>query len=531
MIRRVLFAVLVVAAASSAQAQGIEFRPASASSADIAAPSPSSATYAADIVSNGTFTGSATGWTLGGGGGAPDWAYSANAVSHASGGGTATLVPSTPLSITAGGIYSLKFTVSGYSSGTLSASLGGTNIATTFVQANGSYQFIVVAATTGNLIFTPSNTLAATLDTVSVEQITAPAAASLTLRDASGFDVEQRSSGTGGNYFAGQQAGRYATGQNNVGIGLYTLRNLGAGTQNTIVGSQSGGSVHGSSNNSCVGYSCGNWAGASNACVGQACLQNMQLSSYSVGLGALTGAASGPQKYDYCIAVGYSAKCTASNQAVIGSDAASAGITELYAGHGVTKASPGTFSLRGTGGSGSNNAAGDLEVAAGLSTGTGKVGQVIISTAAVGTSGSTAQTKIARQFIGAVLQPSNNSATTAASCACATDSACAVLVEYGVEVNDGASHHQQQETGSVVCNVINTNGAFSQGGTNGCTKFGNQQVISASGGTLAVTWTMTGANPALVQVNSNTGTITPASGYPKVTYTVKNLTSQACTAP
>src|SRR6185295_7354043 len=81
-----------------------------------------------ELTTNGTFTGNATGWTLGAAGGAPDWAYSgSNNVTHGNGGGTNTLVPTTPLTIAAAGVYKVGFVLSGVTAGSVTVSVGGTN--------------------------------------------------------------------------------------------------------------------------------------------------------------------------------------------------------------------------------------------------------------------------------------------------------------------------------------------------------------------------------------------------------------------
>ena len=70
------------------------------------------ASFGSELVTNGTFTGDATGWTLGAGGGAPDWAYAANNVTHGDGGGTTALQPSTPLTFASGSRYLVSVVLS-----------------------------------------------------------------------------------------------------------------------------------------------------------------------------------------------------------------------------------------------------------------------------------------------------------------------------------------------------------------------------------------------------------------------------------
>ena len=112
------FALAALVMGGSAHGQEINFRPASSgSSTDLTAANTLGTAYGADMVTNGTFTGNATGWTLGLADGAPDWAYSSNTVTHANGGGTATLEPSTPLTVVAGRTYRITFTLSALTAG------------------------------------------------------------------------------------------------------------------------------------------------------------------------------------------------------------------------------------------------------------------------------------------------------------------------------------------------------------------------------------------------------------------------------
>jgi hypothetical protein len=89
-------------------------------------------------------------------------------------------------------------------------------------------------------------------------------------------------------------------------------------------------------------------------------------------------------------------------------------------------------------------------------------------------------------------------------------------------------HHHAADTDSehLQAGVISY-GVTNKGGTianNTTTKAVNQQAATA--GTLTVTWTITAANPALIQVNANSS-LTPSTGYPRVTFVLENLSQQA----
>ncbi len=111
-------------------------------------------------VSNGTFTGNASGWTT-----TTWWAYSSNKISHSSN-GTGTLSQANIVSFW--DYVCLVFTISNLTVGTVSVSLGGVSVGT--FSANGIYTRKVRAVSSGALIFTPSNTARFDLDNISVKQ-------------------------------------------------------------------------------------------------------------------------------------------------------------------------------------------------------------------------------------------------------------------------------------------------------------------------------------------------------------------------
>lgn len=111
------------------------------------------------LLSNGTFTGNSTGWTL-----AEGWAYGSNAVAH-SGNGTGTLAEDAFAAIV-GHTYEVKYTISSWTVGTVTPSIGGTN--GTAVGADGTYTERIVATTTAGITFTPTNTARLTIDAISV---------------------------------------------------------------------------------------------------------------------------------------------------------------------------------------------------------------------------------------------------------------------------------------------------------------------------------------------------------------------------
>jgi hypothetical protein len=113
-----------------------------------------------DKVANGNFTGNATGWTL-----AAGFTYNANAVDK-DGDGTGVLEQD--IDAKTDELYTLVFTISSLTVGTVTASIGGTS--GDEVSANGTYTQYIRAVDTTNLKFTPSNTARFTIDTIAVHK-------------------------------------------------------------------------------------------------------------------------------------------------------------------------------------------------------------------------------------------------------------------------------------------------------------------------------------------------------------------------
>jgi hypothetical protein len=90
------------------------------------------------------------------------------------------------------------------------------------------------------------------------------------------------------------------------------------------------------------------------------------------------------------IVLGYNAQGTADHQLVVGSDSST--YADAYLGRGVTSATPGSFTLHATGGSGSNIAGADMNLAGGISTGNANGGGINLQISAPGGSGSGANT-------------------------------------------------------------------------------------------------------------------------------------------
>lgn len=172
------------------------------------------------------------------------------------------------------------------------------------------------------------------------------------------------------------------------------------------------------------------------------------------------------------------------------------------------------------GGTGTNTNGATTTWISSLGTSQGVPGRFHVQTGGlIAASGTTAQTAVDRAIFGATKVLTNNSATTVANVTVASNTSAGGTLDYVVEVFDGTD--LQYETGSIAFGVSNKAGAFSG---NTATKFGNHQ--NATSGTLTVTWAISGANPGVLSVNANSS-LTPSTGYPRVTYNVRSGSQQA----
>lgn len=162
--------------------------------------------------------------------------------------------------------------------------------------------------------------------------------------------------------------------------------------QNTFIGSQAGDAVNGGSNNTACGYNAltSNVSAASCAAFGANAL-NGCTGAGNTGCGAQAGEAvttgtnntfigfnadTSLNSVTASIALGKDATVTASNQMVVGANSNT--VSDVYIGNGVTNASPGSFTLNATGGSGANIAGAALVLAGGKPTGNALAGDVVL---------------------------------------------------------------------------------------------------------------------------------------------------------
>jgi len=126
-------------------------------------------TLGSELVTNGAFTGNATGWTLGAGGGTPDWFYDTDKVSHAADSATGTLTPTTPLVAVVGTQYKLTWTMAHTSGTGVTASFGG--VSGTQRASGATFNEYFTATSTATLTFTPTANWVGSVDTVILKEV------------------------------------------------------------------------------------------------------------------------------------------------------------------------------------------------------------------------------------------------------------------------------------------------------------------------------------------------------------------------
>lgn len=184
------------------------------------------------------------------------------------------------------------------------------------------------------------------------------------------------------------------TGSSNVLLGHWVGYNMTSGADNVYIGAGAAG----------VGSSLSN--GGENVAVGSGAMNNAGNQFYTTAVGYRAGYGStnfrgiyfghnaGNGNTNQGIIIGYDPpNTTAAHQAIFGSNDANGYIDNFYF-NGVTHTAAYSINLRATGGSGSNNVAANLNLYAGLSTGSGTPATMGFYSSAAGASSSTAQTAV-----------------------------------------------------------------------------------------------------------------------------------------
>jgi hypothetical protein len=165
-----------------------------------------------------------------------------------------------------------------------------------------------------------------------------------------------------------------------------------------------------------------------------------------------------------------------------------------------------------------DKAAGDLILGTGISTGTGGANVRIQTMTRALSTGTGNNTATDRSIYTSPKSLTDGSATNLVSLTIASGSTVGGILRYTIEVTDGTDY--QVETGAVMVSSYNKAGTIS--GT--VTEVNSQQNVSS--GTLTTAWAISNANPAVISVNADTS-LTPSTGYPRITFVYENFTQQA----
>jgi len=166
--------------------------------------------------------------------------------------------------------------------------------------------------------------------------------------------------------------------------------------------------------------------------------------------------------------------------------------------------------LTGTTGSGTNSAGGNLNLDGGAGTGTATPTNVIINTPIPGTSGSTAQTEVAREIVtGKTYSLTSGSATSVYDIAFANSTASAIngIVEFGIQASD-SSNDIQGFSGLCPYSAVDSGGTVTAAPSSATALVSSANAVST--GTLSATCTVTtGTNLIHIQITATTSLSSP----------------------
>jgi hypothetical protein len=282
----------------------------------------SRATMGSELVTNGSFSGSLSGWTDSG----SSWSWSAGTALHTAG-SASTL--SQNISVTSGQTYQVEWTLT-RSAGSVSVSVGAVNVvnyaSTTVFASAGNTKRTLVAGASGSiaLTITPSSDFAGTITGVTVKNVTLgsfPAAVNL-LDSAGNTSVSWRVSLSGDLNTAfgfGSHRSRTA-GAGNSAYGYGAQYDLTTGVYNNAFGQDSQRSLTIGQSNSAYGASSqrGITSGYYNTAIGMEAQYFLTTGQFNVAVGGfsqryLADGATQAQVFDRCVHIGTGARVSAEN--------------------------------------------------------------------------------------------------------------------------------------------------------------------------------------------------------------------------
>ena len=223
----------------------------------------------ANLVTDGTFASGCAHWTCG-----PGWTASGGRATH-SAGSAGTL--SQMVTIPSAGLYEIRWTMAGGTSGTLTFAIGASAPVTwSWAQSDLELDVVaIIAVGTGTQVFSisPSTTWSGTLTNVSITAVGSVSGPTLSVDNPDGSSGLQLVSGGAGlaNTYVGYASGlRNTTGYGNTSLGYGALSYDTAGALNTAVGYDALVANTTGTSNVAIGYNTlvGNTNGSENVAVG-----------------------------------------------------------------------------------------------------------------------------------------------------------------------------------------------------------------------------------------------------------------------
>jgi hypothetical protein len=184
------------------------------------------------VVATQTFGADTTNWTRGAG-----WTFNGTQAVATAATGDLTYTPA--LTITSGNAYEIKYTLSGYSAGTLTARIGNATYALPTYNINANVVLLLPTSASGGFRFTTS-TFTGNLDNVSVVQIANPAPILFAGQDDGSTTLYNSLRMPNSSTLAFGGGGANTTGLNNFFSGLNAGSNNTTGNNNVFIGNNAG---------------------------------------------------------------------------------------------------------------------------------------------------------------------------------------------------------------------------------------------------------------------------------------------------
>ena len=214
------------------------------------------------VVATQGFASDTINWTRGAG-----WTFNGTQAVATLSSGVLTYTPA--LTITNGNWYEVTYTMSGYSTGTLTVNIGNSNVALPSFNVTNNVVVLKPTAATGGFRFTTSS-FTGIIDNITVVQISNPAPVLFAGQDDNSTTLYSQIVSPNSQSISIMGGGLYMTGVNNISIGSNALRDVTSGARNIALGGTAGQNITSGVSNVAIGNDAlsRNTIGSSNVAIG-----------------------------------------------------------------------------------------------------------------------------------------------------------------------------------------------------------------------------------------------------------------------